>query len=462
MRQHIPIPHDRLLYADCYIKMHTSFLSDRIKRKLRGIYMKLHKADHVRGEITVPGDKSISHRSVMFGSIAKGTTEIHNFLESADCLSTIGCFRRMGIDIENKNGVVTVQGKGMHGLAAPAETLDCGNSGTTTRLISGILAPQNFDVTLTGDESIQKRPMKRIIEPLSMMGADIKSVRGNDCAPLRICGKPLAGIHYTSKVASAQVKSSILLAGLYADGLTSITEPQVSRNHTELMLKFFGAELESKGTTVTIWPATELFGNRIDVPGDISSSVYFVAAGLILPNSEVLIKNVGINPTRDGMLRVCRAMGADITLLNASAEGEPTADLLIHTSSLHGTTVEGEIIPTLIDEIPMIAVMAAFAEGTTVIKDAQELKVKESDRIAVVTEGLKRMGADIQPTDDGMIIHGGSPLHGAEINSYLDHRIAMSFAVAGTICDGTLTIKDGDCVKISYPEFYEDLYSLGK
>ena len=234
--------------------------------------MKLHKAAHIRGEITVPGDKSISHRSVMFGSIAKGTTEIHNFLEGADCLSTIGCFRRMGIEIENKNGTVIVHGKGMHGLTAPSGTLDCGNSGTTTRLISGILAPQNFDVTLTGDESIQKRPMKRIIEPLSMMGADIKSIRGNDCAPLKICGMPLAGIHYTSKVASAQVKSAILLAGLYADGLTTVTEPQVSRNHTELMLKFFGAELEPKETSVTIWPATELFGNRIDVPGDISSS----------------------------------------------------------------------------------------------------------------------------------------------------------------------------------------------
>ena len=321
--------------------------------------MKLHKAAHIRGEVTVPGDKSISHRSVMFGSIAKGTTEIHNFLEGADCLSTIGCFRRMGIEIENKNGTVIVHGKGMHGLTAPSGTLDCGNSGTTTRLISGILAPQNLDVTLTGDESIQKRPMKRIIEPLSMMGADIKSIRGNDCAPLKICGMPLAGIHYTSKVASAQVKSAILLAGLYADGLTTVTEPQVSRNHTELMLKFFGAELESKETSVTIWPATELFGNRIDVPGDISSSVYFVAAGLILPNSEVLIKNVVINPTRAGLIKVCEAMGADLTLLNENhRNAEPTADLLVRTSSLKACTIEGDIIPTLIDELPTIAMMA--------------------------------------------------------------------------------------------------------
>ena len=423
--------------------------------------MKLHKAAHIRGEITVPGDKSISHRSVMFGSIAKGTTEIHNFLEGADCLSTIGCFRRMGIEIENKNGTVIVHGKGMHGLTAPSGTLDCGNSGTTTRLISGIVAPQNFDVTLTGDESIQKRPMKRIIEPLSMMGADIKSIRGNDCAPLKICGMPLAGIHYTSKVASAQVKSAILLAGLYADGLTTVTEPQVSRNHTELMLKFFGAELESKETSVTIWPATELFGNRIDVPGDISSSVYFVAAGLILPNSEVLIKNVGINPTRAGLIKVCEAMGADLTLLNENhGNAEPTADLLVRTSSLKACTIEGDIIPTLIDELPTIAMMACFAEGTTVIRDAAELKVKESNRIAIMVENLRAMGADVEETEDGMIIHGGKLLHGAVIDSHKDHRIAMTFAVAALAAEGETEIHDADCVNISYPAFYEELERL--
>ena len=423
--------------------------------------MKLHKAAHIRGEITVPGDKSISHRSVMFGSIAKGTTEIHNFLEGADCLSTIGCFRRMGIEIENKNSTVIVHGKGMHGLTAPSGTLDCGNSGTTTRLISGILAPQNFDVTLTGDESIQKRPMKRIIEPLSMMGADIKSIRGNDCAPLKICGMPLAGIHYTSKVASAQVKSALLLAGLYADGLTTVTEPQVSRNHTELMLKFFGAELESKETSVTIWPATELFGSRIDVPGDISSSVYFVAAGLILPNSEVLIKNVGINPTRAGLIKVCEAMGANLTLLNENhGNAEPTADLLVRTSSLKACTIEGDIIPTLIDELPTIAMMACFAEGTTVIRDAAELKVKESNRIAIMVENLRAMGADVEETEDGMIIHGGKPLHGAVIDSHKDHRIAMTFAVAALAAEGETEIHDADCVNISYPAFYEELERL--
>ena len=424
--------------------------------------MEIKKLTNLHGELTVPGDKSISHRAVMFGSLAKGTTKITHFLEGADCLSTISCFRKMGIDIENNSGEILVHGKGLHGLSAPVDILDVGNSGTTTRLISGILAGQNFVSELTGDDSIQSRPMKRIMTPLLSMGADIASIKGNNCVPLRIIGHPLKAIHYDSPVASAQVKSCVLLAGMYSDGITSVTEPVLSRNHTEIMLNYFGARVTSEGTTASIAPEPYLFAREITVPGDISSAAYFIAAGLLVPGSEILLKNVGINPTRDGLLRVCKDMGADITLLNVNMEGEPTADLLVRTSSLHGTTVGGEIIPTLIDEIPMIAVMAAFAEGTTIIKDAKELKVKESDRIAVVTEGLKRMGADIQPTDDGMIIHGGKPLHGAEINSYLDHRIAMSFAVAGTICDGTLTIKDGDCVKISYPKFYEDLYSLGK
>ena len=416
----------------------------------------------LKGVLTIPGDKSISHRSIMLGSLADGITEVHGFLNGADCISSMNCFREMGVTIDHNGDTVIIHGKGLHGLQAPKETLDVGNSGTTTRLMSGILAAQNFKSRVIGDASICRRPMKRIMTPLSLMGADIVSENGNDCAPLLITGKPLHGIHYDSPVASAQVKSCILLAGLYADGETSVTEPYVSRNHTELMFDAFGVDIKTSGTTAIVKPADKLYGQKIMIPGDISSAAYFIAAGLLVPGSEILVKNVGINPTRAGILKVCEAMGADITLLNASTEGEPTADLLIRTSSLHGTTVEGEIIPTLIDEIPMIAVMAAFAEGTTVIRDAQELKVKESDRIAVVTEGLKRMGTDIQPTDDGMIIHGGKPLHGAEINSYLDHRIAMSFAVAGTICDGTLTIKDGDCVKISYPEFYEDLYSLGK
>ena len=423
--------------------------------------MKLRNTDHVRGEVTVPGDKSISHRSVMFGSIAKGVTEIHNFLEGADCLSTISCFRHMGIEIENKGGIVTVHGKGLHGLSAPDCTLDCGNSGTTTRLISGILAPQPFSVTLTGDASIQKRPMKRIMEPLSMMGADIKSINGNDCAPLKITGAPLKGIHYTSKVASAQVKSSILLAGLYADGETSVTEPQLSRNHTELMLKFFGADIRSEGTTATVRPVSELYGNKIQVPGDISSAVYFVAAGLILPNSEVLIRNVGINPTRAGLIKVCRDMGADLTLLNENHDySEPTADILVRTSNLRGTEIGGAVIPTMIDELPTVALMACFAEGTTVIRDAAELKVKESNRIAIMAENLKAMGADVEETEDGMIIHGGKPLHSAVVDSHKDHRIAMTFAIAALAAEGETEILDAECVDISYPAFYQDLLSL--
>ena len=424
--------------------------------------MEIKKQTRLRGELTVPGDKSISHRAVMFGSLSQGTTRITHFLEGADCLSTISCFHKMGVDIERNASEILVHGKGLHGLSAPAEILDVGNSGTTTRLISGILAGQSFTSELNGDASIQSRPMKRIMTPLQSMGADIVSLKGNGCAPLRITGKPLQAVHYQSPVASAQVKSCVLLAGMYADGITRVTEPVLSRNHTEIMLNYLGARVTSQGTTASIEPEPVLKAREIQVPGDISSAAYFIAAGLLTPNSQILLRNVGINPTRDGILKVCRAMGADITLLNVNEEGEPVADLLIRSSQLHGTTVEGSIIPTLIDEIPMIAVMAAFAEGTTVIRDAAELKVKESDRIAVVTEGLRRMGAEIQPTEDGMIIHGGKPLQGAKINSYLDHRIAMSFAVAGTICDGTMNIVGGDCVNISYPEFYRDLYSLGE
>lgn len=424
--------------------------------------MEIKKQTNLRGMLMVPGDKSISHRAVMFGSLAKGTTRISHFLEGADCLSTIACFRKMGIDIERNASEILVHGKGLHGLSAPDGILDVGNSGTTTRLISGILAGQNFISELDGDDSIRTRPMKRIMTPLTSMSADIVSKQDNGCVPLVIHGKTLHGIHYDSPVASAQVKSCVLLAGMYADGITSVTEPFLSRNHTEIMLNYFGAKVTSEGTTASIVPEPTLNGREIQVPGDISSAAYFIAAGLLTPGSEILLKNVGINPTRAGILKVCMDMGADITLFNESTEGEPTADLLIRTSSLKGTTIEGGIIPTLIDEIPMIAVMAAFADGTTVIRDARELKVKESDRITVMVDNLKRMGADIEGTEDGMIIHGGRPLHGATIDSHLDHRVAMSFAVAGTICDGTVDILNGDCVKISYPEFYNDLYSLNK
>lgn len=424
--------------------------------------MDIKKLKNLKGTLSVPGDKSISHRAVMFGALAQGTTKISGFLEGADCLSTIRCFRQMGISIEQNGSDVLVHGKGLHGLSAPSDVLDMGNSGTTTRLISGILAGQRFSSTLTGDASIQSRPMNRIMTPLKEMGADITSLKNNGCAPLSIQGTQLHGIHYNSPVASAQVKSCILLAGMYADGETKVTEPVLSRNHSEIMLHYFGADVRSFGTTACISPEPKLTAREISVPGDISSAAYFIAAGLLTPNSEILLKNVGINPTRDGILKVCRQMGADITLLNENLQGEPTADLLIRTSSLHGTVIEGDLIPTLIDELPVIAIMAAFAQGTTIIRDAQELKVKESDRITVMCENLKRMGADVTPTEDGMIINGGKNLHGACIDSHLDHRIAMSFAVAGAICDGVLSINGGECVNISYPEFYKDLYSLSK
>ena len=424
--------------------------------------MKFTRSNGLHGEVTIPGDKSISHRSVMFGSIAKGETEITNFLQGADCLSTISCFRAMGIEIENDGNRVLVHGKGLHSLTKPNHVLDCGNSGTTTRLISGILSAQNFDVTLTGDTSIQKRPMKRIMDPLSLMGADIRSINENGCAPLAISGRPLHGIHYQSPVASAQVKSAILLAGLYADGETRVTEPYVSRNHSELMLSHFGADVHTEDTTAVIRPVKELYGQKIEVPGDISSAAFFLAAGLLIPDSEILIRNVGINPTRDGILRICKDMGADITLLNEKTSGEPTADLLVRSSRLHGTVIGGSVIPTLIDELPMIAAMACFAEGETIIKDASELKVKESNRIAVMVENLSAMGADVEETEDGMIIRGGKSLHGAVIDSHLDHRIAMTFAITGCMAEGETEILGAECVNISYPGFYDDLKRLSK
>lgn len=420
--------------------------------------MLFHKSHPLKGEITVPGDKSISHRGIMLGALANGTTSITNFLKGADCLSTISCFQKMGIEIEETENEVLVHGKGLHGLSAPKEILDAGNSGTTTRLISGILAGQNFSCDLTGDASIQKRPMKRIMTPLSMMGADITSVHNNGCAPLHIKGAPLKGISYQSPVASAQVKSCVLFAGLYANGKTSVTEPFLSRNHSELMLSSFGASVQTCGTTATIEPEPVLTAQKVEVPGDISSAAFFIAAGLLIPGSELLIKNVGINPTRDGILRVCRQMGANLELLNTRTQcGEPVADILVKHSELNGTVIEGDLIPTLIDELPVIAVMAACANGETIIRNAEELKVKESNRLEIIVHHLSEMGCDITGTEDGMIIRGGKPLHGAVLDSHLDHRIAMSFAVAGLIADGETEITNADCVNISYPGFYRDL-----
>ncbi len=422
--------------------------------------MKFKRVQALKGTVRVPGDKSISHRSIMFGALAEGTTQVTNFLKGADCLSTIACFQKMGIEIVHDGEEIQIHGRGLHGLYEPVETLDVGNSGTTMRLLSGILAGQRFASRLDGDASIQSRPMKRIIKPLRQMEAKIKSIRENGCAPLQIEPSMLHGIRYDSPVASAQVKSCILLAGLYADSPTSVKEPYLSRNHTEVMLQKFGAYVTSEGTTITVMPKPKLYAQKIEVPGDISSAAYFIAAALIVPGSEVLIEHVGMNPTRDGLLRVCKAMGADITILNKNHSGEPTADLLVRHSGLKGTTVGGALIPTLIDELPVVAALACFAEGTTVIKDAQELKVKESNRIDAMVKSLSLMGAKVTETEDGMIIEGGHSLHGAVIDSRLDHRIAMTFAVTALAADGETEIRDADCVKISYPDFYRDLYSL--
>ena len=438
----------------------------------------LDKASHpIKGDVFVPGDKSISHRSIMFGALSEGTTEITGFLESADCLSTIDCFKKMGVLIDHTirptNGVptITVHGKGLYGFERPASTLYTGNSGTTTRLMSGILAAQPFDSMITGDQSIEKRPMERIIKPLTQMGADISSAMGNGCAPLLIKGgQKLRGISYKSSVASAQVKSCIILAGLYAEGETVVYEPALSRNHTEIMLSAFGADIHNEvagdgSAAAILTPGAPLKGIKVNVPGDISSAAYFVAAALLVPGSELLIRNVGVNKTRAGILNVLKKMGADITLLNLDESQEPRADILVKYSKLHGNEddvfeIGGADIPTMIDELPVMAVIASQAECDTVIKNASELKIKESNRIDTVVDNLKAMGCDIVPTDDGMIIHGGRPLHGADIKSHNDHRIAMSFAVAALTAEGTTRILDDSCVGISYPTFFKDLQNL--
>ena len=431
--------------------------------------MEIKKVKSLKGEITVPGDKSISHRSIMFGALAKGITEIDGFLDGEDCNSTIDAFRAMGVKIEKNETRIKVYGNGLYGLQAPTSPLNCGNSGTTTRLISGILSGQSFESKLIGDDSLQSRPMKRVIDPLTKMGADISSEKGNNCVPLLIrpSANGLRGIAYESPVASAQVKSAILLAGLYANGITSVTEPAVSRNHTELMISSFGADITCAKKTSTIIPGNELMGQKIIVPGDISSAAYFIAAGLLVPGSEIMIRNVNINPTRAGFLDVCDMMGANISYEDIrTVSGEKVCDLVVSSSTLTGCTIEGDLIPTLIDEIPVIAVMAACAEGETIIKDAAELKVKESDRIQTVVSNLSAMGCDITATDDGMIIRGrnnrlgSSVLYGTEIKTYLDHRIAMAFTIAGLISEGATTLDHPECVSISYPNFYNTLTSL--
>lgn len=421
--------------------------------------MVIQKIKKAVGQIKVPGDKSISHRAVMLGSLANGVTEISGFLKGADCLSTIDCFRKMGIDIDINGENVTVHGNGLRGLLKPDEMLYTGNSGTTTRLLCGILAGQNFDTSITGDASIQKRPMGRVVQPLSMMGAKIE----NEYCPLYITGTKLHGIDYKMPVASAQVKTAIILAGLYADGETVIHEIEKSRDHTELMLSAMGADLTVDNLDITVKPTNDLTAVNVDVPGDISSAAFFLVLGAIMPNSQITVTNVGINPTRTGIIDVLKDMGADITLENVhTSAGETVADITVRSSSLKGTTVGGDIIPRLIDELPIIAVAAVFADGQTVIKDAQELKVKETNRIRAVVDEFNKCGIDITETDDGMIINGGKSIHGADFKTYGDHRMAMSLTVLSQLADGESTLDDSDCACVSYPTFFDDFYKLGK
>lgn len=421
--------------------------------------MVIQKIKKAVGQIKVPGDKSISHRAVMLGSLANGVTEISGFLKGADCLSTIDCFRKMGIDIDINGENVTVHGNGLRGLKKPDEMLYTGNSGTTTRLLCGILAGQNFDTSITGDVSIQKRPMGRVVKPLSMMGAKIE----NEYCPLYITGTKLHGIDYKMPVASAQVKTAIILAGLYADGETVIHEIEKSRDHTELMLSAMGADLTVDNLDITVKPTNDLTAVNVDVPGDISSAAFFLVLGAIMPNSQITVTNVGINPTRTGIIDVLKDMGADITLENVhTSAGETVANITVRSSSLKGTTVGGDIIPRLIDELPIIAVAAVFADGQTVIKDAQELKVKETNRIRAVVDEFNKCGIDITETDDGMIINGGKSIHGADFKTYGDHRMAMSLTVLAQLADSESTLDDSDCACVSYPTFFDDFYKLGE
>jgi 3-phosphoshikimate 1-carboxyvinyltransferase len=416
--------------------------------------LKIRQTNLVSGEVQVPGDKSISHRAVMFGALAEGTTTIHGFLPGADCLSTISCFRRMGIEIEQNGDQVTVHGKGWFGLTEPAQHLDVGNSGTTIRLMAGILATQPFHAVMEGDESIARRPMRRVVAPLREMGAKIDGRQNGEYTPLAIRGGELTGIDYRSPVASAQVKSAILLAGLQAKGRTSVTEPHLSRDHTERMLKAFGVEVVCDGLTVTVTGGQTLTGRTIHVPGDISSAAFLIGAVMVVPGSSLVIRNVGVNPTRTGIIDAVRAMGGRIELTNERVVNEePVADLVVTHAPLTGTVIEGELIPRLIDEIPVLAVIATQAQGRTIIRDAQELRVKETDRIATVVSELSKFGAKVTPTEDGMIIEGPTKLTGAAIDSQGDHRIGMAMAIAGLAAQGETTIANAEAINVSFPGF---------
>lgn len=422
----------------------------------------IDKSGPLRGEIAVEADKSISHRAVIFAALAQGESVVENFLEAADTLSTCDCIRQLGIEIRERSSALVIQGRGLNGLVAPRVILDCGNSGTTMRLMSGVLAAQSFHSMLGGDDSLNRRPMKRVIEPLALMGADISARSHGSYAPLDIWGRDLKGVKYELPVASAQIKSAILLAGLYADGETVVIEPEKSRDHTERMLGSMGANLQVNNSYISIRSGQGLEPQRFIVPGDISSAAFFMVAAMVIPGSELKIKDVGINPTRSGIIDVLISMGGKVKIENQRiAGGEPIADLVVSASNLKGTVLEGEIIPRLIDEIPVLAVAMAVAEGESVVKGAGELRVKETDRISAICSELGKMGADIKETDDGFVINGqADALTGSRVNSHEDHRIAMSLAVAALAARGETTLEGSQAVAISFPGFWEILDTI--
>jgi 3-phosphoshikimate 1-carboxyvinyltransferase len=411
----------------------------------------------LRGEIQVPGDKSISHRAVMLGALGKGETVIRGLLRGEDILATLEAFRGMGVEVLDEPGdVLRIRGRGLNGLQEPQDVIDCGNSGTTMRLMTGLLAGQRFFSVLTGDRFLRKRPMKRVVVPLTGMGARILGRAGGEFAPLALKGSPLTGITHQSAVASAQVKSALMLAGLYADGPTTIREPHVSRDHSERMLRWFGADVRPFDGGVTLYPGRALQGREVTVPGDISSAAFFMVAALIVPGSELIIRQVGVNPTRSGIIDILRAMGGQIELLDQrECSGEPVADILVRASDLKGVEIGGALVPRAIDEFPVISVAACFAEGRTVIRDARELRVKETDRIASMCSQLEALGAQVEARDDGMVIDGGSELGAGQVSALGDHRIGMSMAVAALRARGSVTISETACTATSFPGFWE-------
>ena len=416
---------------------------------------------HLNGSIRVPGDKSISHRSIIFGSLAEGETKVYDILRGEDVLSTMQVFRDLGVEIEDKDGVVTIQGVGMNGLKAPKKALDMGNSGTSIRLISGVLAGANFEVEMFGDDSLSKRPMDRVTLPLKKMGVTISGQTERDLPPLHLKGtKNLRPIHYELPIASAQVKSALMFAALQAQGESVIIEKECTRNHTEDMLQQFGGHLSVDGKKITVQGPQKLSGQTVVVPGDISSAAFWLVAGLIVPNSRVVLKNVGINETRTGIIDVIRAMNGKLEITEIDPVAK-SATLIVESSDLKGTEIGGALIPRLIDELPIIALLATQAHGVTVIKDAEELKVKETDRIQVVADALNSMGASITPTADGMIIKGKSTLHGAKVNTFGDHRIGMMTAIAALlVADGEVELDRAEAINTSYPSFFDDLETL--